>query len=115
MKPCACAAAHHRRRIVLTGGPGAGKTAVRCQVTHPEARPRLGYDEAPEDDARHPSKCDRNAVCVTTRRRSDRSRLDGDSGSMPVDPNRPDGKHPQTERRPCHDLRTRRRRTKGTP
>jgi predicted ATPase len=26
--PCECAAIHERRRIVLTGGPGAGKTAV---------------------------------------------------------------------------------------
>lgn len=28
MVPCECAATHDRRRIVLTGGPGAGKTAV---------------------------------------------------------------------------------------
>lgn len=28
MKPCQCTAPHERRRIVLTGGPGAGKTAV---------------------------------------------------------------------------------------
>lgn len=28
MKPCACSEPHDRRRIVLTGGPGAGKTAV---------------------------------------------------------------------------------------
>jgi predicted ATPase len=28
MKPCACTVAHRRRRVVLTGGPGAGKTAV---------------------------------------------------------------------------------------
>lgn len=28
MKPCACKGPHDRRRIVLTGGPGAGKTAV---------------------------------------------------------------------------------------
>jgi predicted ATPase len=28
MVPCECAAAHDRRRVVLTGGPGAGKTAV---------------------------------------------------------------------------------------
>ena len=28
MKPCACHDLHRRRRIVLTGGPGAGKTAV---------------------------------------------------------------------------------------
>lgn len=28
MKPCACSGAHARKRIVLTGGPGAGKTAV---------------------------------------------------------------------------------------
>ena len=26
--PCACAEVHRRRRVVLTGGPGAGKTAV---------------------------------------------------------------------------------------
>ena len=26
--PCDCSAAHSRRRVVLTGGPGAGKTAV---------------------------------------------------------------------------------------
>jgi broad-specificity NMP kinase len=25
---CECAAVHERRRVVLTGGPGAGKTAV---------------------------------------------------------------------------------------
>ena len=28
MKPCECPEPHERRRIVLTGGPGAGKTAV---------------------------------------------------------------------------------------
>ena len=28
MVACECAAAHERRRVVLTGGPGAGKTAV---------------------------------------------------------------------------------------
>jgi predicted ATPase len=28
MKPCLCTARHARKRIVLTGGPGAGKTAV---------------------------------------------------------------------------------------
>jgi predicted ATPase len=28
MKPCACTTPHQRKRIVLTGGPGAGKTAV---------------------------------------------------------------------------------------
>lgn len=28
MVPCECATAHDRRRVVLTGGPGAGKTAV---------------------------------------------------------------------------------------
>lgn len=28
MKPCECHVPHERRRIVLTGGPGAGKTAV---------------------------------------------------------------------------------------
>ena len=28
MRPCECSEEHHRRRVVLTGGPGAGKTAV---------------------------------------------------------------------------------------
>lgn len=28
MQPCVCADRHERRRIVLTGGPGAGKTAI---------------------------------------------------------------------------------------
>jgi len=28
MRPCDCSLLHERRRIVLTGGPGAGKTAV---------------------------------------------------------------------------------------
>lgn len=28
MKPCDCTEKHERRRVVLTGGPGAGKTAV---------------------------------------------------------------------------------------
>ena len=28
MKACACTTRHQRKRIVLTGGPGAGKTAV---------------------------------------------------------------------------------------
>lgn len=28
MVPCDCVAAHDRRRVVLTGGPGAGKTAL---------------------------------------------------------------------------------------
>lgn len=46
MNPCACSAAHDGRRVVLTGGPGAGKSAVlelarlffcRHLVTLPEA------------------------------------------------------------------------------
>ena len=32
MKSCACTGHHHRKRIVLTGGPGAGKTAVLAFV-----------------------------------------------------------------------------------
>ena len=28
MSDCRCAQPHQRRRVVLTGGPGAGKTAV---------------------------------------------------------------------------------------
>jgi ABC-type molybdenum transport system ATPase subunit/photorepair protein PhrA len=28
MQPCECVEVHKRRRIVLTGGPGAGKTAL---------------------------------------------------------------------------------------
>jgi predicted ATPase len=28
MSPCHCSQSHVRRRVVLTGGPGAGKTAV---------------------------------------------------------------------------------------
>jgi len=32
MKSCDCAEHHHRKRIVLTGGPGAGKTAVLALV-----------------------------------------------------------------------------------
>jgi predicted ATPase len=28
MKPCPCRESHRQRRVVLTGGPGAGKTAV---------------------------------------------------------------------------------------
>lgn len=28
MRPCPCTEPHQRRRVVLTGGPGAGKTAV---------------------------------------------------------------------------------------
>ena len=28
MKPCPCSDSHRTRRVVLTGGPGAGKTAV---------------------------------------------------------------------------------------
>ena len=28
MKPCPCKEPHERRQVVLTGGPGAGKTAV---------------------------------------------------------------------------------------
>jgi predicted ATPase len=31
---CACTAKHHPRRIVLTGGPGAGKTAVLEMLAH---------------------------------------------------------------------------------
>ncbi len=46
MNPCSCTAAHDSRRVVLTGGPGAGKSAVlelarlffcRHLVTLPEA------------------------------------------------------------------------------
>ena len=32
MKPCECPKHHRRKRIVLTGGPGAGKTAVLALV-----------------------------------------------------------------------------------
>jgi predicted ATPase len=32
MKPCTCPEHHHRKRLVLTGGPGAGKTAVLALV-----------------------------------------------------------------------------------
>lgn len=28
MRPCSCELSHHPRRVVLTGGPGAGKTAL---------------------------------------------------------------------------------------
>lgn len=34
MKSCECSASHTRRRLVLTGGPGAGKTAVLELVRH---------------------------------------------------------------------------------
>ncbi len=34
MKPCDCSASHERRRVVLTGGPGAGKTAVLELIRH---------------------------------------------------------------------------------
>lgn len=34
MKPCACREPHPLRRIVLTGGPGAGKTAVLELIRH---------------------------------------------------------------------------------
>ncbi len=34
MKPCTCRERHERRRVVLTGGPGAGKTAVLALVGH---------------------------------------------------------------------------------
>ena len=34
MRPCTCTATHAPRRIVLTGGPGAGKTAVLESVRH---------------------------------------------------------------------------------
>jgi len=34
MKPCRCGERHPTRRIVLTGGPGAGKTAVLELVRH---------------------------------------------------------------------------------
>ena len=34
MQPCPCSASHPRKRIVLTGGPGAGKTAVLELVRH---------------------------------------------------------------------------------
>lgn len=31
---CSCRARHHTRRVVLTGGPGAGKTAVLAMLAH---------------------------------------------------------------------------------
>jgi predicted ATPase len=34
MKPCECRQPHERRRVVLTGGPGAGKTAVLELIRH---------------------------------------------------------------------------------
>src|SRR5215471_13340076 len=38
MKPCTCTQTHQRRRIVPTGGPGAGKTAV-LELLRPGGRP----------------------------------------------------------------------------
>jgi predicted ATPase len=33
-QPCECRDIHHTRRIVLTGGPGAGKTATLEMIKH---------------------------------------------------------------------------------
>lgn len=64
MKPCACTEEHQRKTIVLTGGPGAGKTAVLelirqsfCDhvVVLPEAASLLfggGFPRRPELHAR---------------------------------------------------------------
>ena len=34
MRPCSCSGTHDTRRVVLTGGPGAGKTAVLEMLAH---------------------------------------------------------------------------------
>ena len=64
MKPCECREAHARRAVVLTGGPGAGKTAVLelirasfCQHVKvlPEAAGIVfggGFPRASDDDSR---------------------------------------------------------------
>ena len=64
MTPCKCQEAHTRRRIVLTGGPGAGKTAVLELIrasfcNHVKVLPEAagvvfggGFPRAPEDEAR---------------------------------------------------------------
>ena len=44
MNVCECSQPHHRRRVVLTGGPGAGKTAVGRQLAA-----RLGLEFADSD------------------------------------------------------------------
>jgi hypothetical protein len=35
MRPCPCSAPHTPRRVVITGGPGAGKTAVLALTRQP--------------------------------------------------------------------------------
>jgi predicted ATPase len=64
MKPCNCSQRHPRKRVVLTGGPGAGKTAVLelirlffCEhvKTLPESAGIVfggGFPRGPELDAR---------------------------------------------------------------
>ena len=64
MNPCECREPHTQRRVVLTGGPGAGKTAVLelirasfCEHVRvlPEAAGVIfggGFPRAPEDESR---------------------------------------------------------------
>lgn len=39
MRPCACREPHPLKRVVLTGGPGAGKTAVLAFTSLGRAAP----------------------------------------------------------------------------
>ena len=76
MIPCACNEPHDRRRIVLTGGPGAGKTAVLelirqafCAHVHvlPEAASILFGGGVPRGDAPELQRAAQRAIFHTQR------------------------------------------------
>jgi predicted ATPase len=76
MKPCPCKESHEQRRVVLTGGPGAGKTAVLELVRQafcehvtilPETAGILFGGGFPRGTALHLRQADQRAIFYTQR------------------------------------------------
>jgi AAA domain len=76
MNPCACNVSHDRKRVVLTGGPGAGKTAVlelirQAFCSHvkvlPEAAGIIFSGGFPRDDADESLRAAQRAIFFVQR------------------------------------------------